>query len=133
MTRHPSLSSKATFPFPTAVTPMSLSAANQLQYHHSAARMSFSTISKLNNGTTWAARSIHQDSCTHRGSAPPRIRLAVAAKSSGGGVTADIEEGQLDRPKWTGETPLSRLVRALISFKPLHSVMKLGARQVLIR
>ncbi|XP_047946077.1 uncharacterized protein LOC125192521 [Salvia hispanica] len=111
---------------------MSLSAANQLQYHHSAARMSFSTISKLNNGTTWAARSIHQDSCTHRGSAPPRIRLAVAAKSSGGGVTADIEEGQLDRPKWTGETPLSRLVRALISFKPLHSVMKLGARQVLI-
>ncbi|KAG6420683.1 hypothetical protein SASPL_117220 [Salvia splendens] len=106
---------------------MSLSAANQLQYHHSAARMSFSTISKPSNGTTWA---IHRDSCTHRGSAPPRIRLAP--KSSGGGVTADFEEGQLERPKWTGETPLSRLVRALISFKPLYSVMKLGARQVLI-
>lgn len=43
------------------------------------------------------------------------------------------EEGQLERPRWTGETPLSRLVGALISFKPLYSLMKLGARQVLIR
>lgn len=43
------------------------------------------------------------------------------------------EEGNLVRPRWTGETPLSRLVRALISFKPLYSVLKLGARQVLIR
>ncbi|CAM8951674.1 hypothetical protein QQ045_017060 [Rhodiola kirilowii] len=42
------------------------------------------------------------------------------------------EEGELERPKWTGETPLSRLVGALISFKPLFSVLKLGARQVLI-
>uniref|UniRef100_A0A803N1Q7 Methyltransferase type 11 domain-containing protein n=1 Tax=Chenopodium quinoa TaxID=63459 RepID=A0A803N1Q7_CHEQI len=43
------------------------------------------------------------------------------------------EEGNLDRPKWTGQTPLSRLVAALISFKPLYSVMKFGARQALIR
>ncbi|XAR49554.1 Erythromycin 3''-O-methyltransferase [Bertholletia excelsa] len=42
------------------------------------------------------------------------------------------EEGQLERPRWTGETPLSRLVCALISFKPLYSILKLGARQVLI-
>lgn len=52
----------------------------------------------------------------------------------GGGVqTGGYEEGNLVRPKWTGETPLSRLVRALISFKPLYSFLKLGARQVLIR
>uniref|UniRef100_A0A6N2LUW6 Uncharacterized protein n=1 Tax=Salix viminalis TaxID=40686 RepID=A0A6N2LUW6_SALVM len=36
-------------------------------------------------------------------------------------------------PKWSGKTPLSRLVGALIAFKPLSSVLKLGARQVLIR
>ncbi|GFY99007.1 hypothetical protein Acr_13g0004080 [Actinidia rufa] len=35
-------------------------------------------------------------------------------------------------PRWTGGTSLSRLVGALISFKPLFSVLKLGARQVLI-
>nr|GMD92745.1 uncharacterized LOC107793530 [Ipomoea batatas] len=41
-------------------------------------------------------------------------------------------EGQLERPRWTGETPLSRFVGALISFKPLYSLLKLGARQVFI-
>ncbi|KAJ4981448.1 hypothetical protein NE237_032285 [Protea cynaroides] len=44
-----------------------------------------------------------------------------------------FEEGELERPSWTGETPLSRLVRTLISFKPLYSILKLGARRVLIR
>lgn len=43
------------------------------------------------------------------------------------------EEGALDRPTWSGETPLSRLVGALISFKPLYSLMQLGARKVVIR
>ncbi|KNA24246.1 hypothetical protein SOVF_017330 [Spinacia oleracea] len=42
------------------------------------------------------------------------------------------EEGNLERPKWSGETPLSRLVGTLISFKPLYAVMKFGARQALI-
>ncbi|KAK1256667.1 hypothetical protein QJS04_geneDACA024205 [Acorus gramineus] len=42
------------------------------------------------------------------------------------------EEGRLERPRWAGETPLSRLVGTLISFKPLYSLMKLGARRVLI-
>ncbi|KAJ0054502.1 hypothetical protein Pint_02401 [Pistacia integerrima] len=45
---------------------------------------------------------------------------------------AAYEEGQLERPKWAGETPLSRLVAALISFKPIYTVLKFGARQVLI-
>ncbi|KAI3465819.1 hypothetical protein Pfo_022482 [Paulownia fortunei] len=96
--------------------------------------MVMSTISKLNNVNTWdttSTRSIYHDSCNHKRSAPPRIRIA-AAQSSGGGLAAEFEEGQLERPKWTGETPLSRLVGALISFKPLYSVLKLGARQVLI-
>ncbi|EEF26152.1 conserved hypothetical protein, partial [Ricinus communis] len=42
------------------------------------------------------------------------------------------EEGKLERPKWAGETPLSRLVGTLLSIKPLSALLKLGARQVLI-
>ncbi|KAF3790999.1 hypothetical protein EJ110_NYTH15340 [Nymphaea thermarum] len=42
------------------------------------------------------------------------------------------EEGPLERPSWTGETPLSRLVGAIIAFKPFYSLLKLGARQVFI-
>lgn len=56
----------------------------------------------------------------------------AAAPDTTTAVAGGYEEGRLVRPKWTGETPLSRLVRALISFKPLYSVLKLGARQVLI-
>ncbi|KAK7257371.1 hypothetical protein RIF29_31300 [Crotalaria pallida] len=57
---------------------------------------------------------------------------AAAPDTSTAVSVGGYEEGRLVRPKWTGETPLSRLVRALISFKPLYSVLKLGARQVLI-
>lgn len=92
--------------------------------------MALSTISNLNNVNT--TRSIYHDSYLHRTNEKPRIRIA-AAQSSGGGLAAEFEEGKLERPKWTGETPLSRLVGALISFKPLYSVLKLGARNVLIR
>nr|GLL45479.1 uncharacterized protein LOC109168033 [Ipomoea trifida] len=61
--------------------------------------------------------------------------IRVAASGSGSGAPAAVEayeEGQLERPRWTGETPLSRFVGALISFKPLYSLLKLGARQVFI-
>ncbi|GMH12115.1 hypothetical protein Nepgr_013956 [Nepenthes gracilis] len=44
----------------------------------------------------------------------------------------EYEEGPLERPRWAGETPLSRLVGALISFQPIYSILKLGAREVLI-
>ncbi|XP_078446295.1 uncharacterized protein LOC144715238 [Wolffia australiana] len=47
-------------------------------------------------------------------------------------LTLSTEEGELNRPRWTGETPLSRFVSALISFKPLYSLMKMGARRVVI-
>lgn len=55
------------------------------------------------------------------------IRMAASSRELVG-----YEEGKLERPKWSGETPVSRLVGALISFKPLFSLLKLGARQVLI-
>ncbi|KAI3732110.1 hypothetical protein L1987_63307 [Smallanthus sonchifolius] len=64
-----------------------------------------------------------------------RRKSAVTVRmtaSSGDGRLASYEEGELERPNWTGQTPLSRLVGALISFKPFYSVLKLGARQVLI-
>ena len=48
-------------------------------------------------------------------------------------VAIAYEEGERERPKWAEQTPFSLLVQALVSFKPLYSVLKLGARQVLIR
>ncbi|KAJ3684490.1 hypothetical protein LUZ61_013654 [Rhynchospora tenuis] len=42
------------------------------------------------------------------------------------------EEGRLERPRWSGETPLSKMVGALISFKPLYNLMKVASRQVII-
>ncbi|XP_011098030.1 uncharacterized protein LOC105176814 [Sesamum indicum] len=96
--------------------------------------MALSTISKLSNVNTSAVtstRSRYPNSSTRKRSAPARIRTA-SERSSGGGMVADFEEGEPERPRWTGETALSRLVGSLISFKPLYSVLKLGARQVLI-
>ena len=83
-------------------------------------------ISATANATTTAAR-------------PPRGRhWEVHSAASNTSAAAPVqfggyEEGKLERPKWAGETPLSRLVQALISFKPLYSVLKLGARRVFIR
>ncbi|KAJ6830287.1 uncharacterized protein M6B38_353575 [Iris pallida] len=62
-------------------------------------------------------------------SRPERKKRHVIARASSPPVA---EEGELDIPRWAGETPLSRLVGALISFKPFYSLMKLGARRVLI-
>ncbi|KAJ7948423.1 Demethylmenaquinone methyltransferase [Quillaja saponaria] len=60
------------------------------------------------------------------------VRMAAYDVSSGGRQMFAYEEGELERPKWAGQTPLSRFVGAVISFKPLYSLLKLGARQVLI-
>ncbi|KAG9455296.1 hypothetical protein H6P81_008200 [Aristolochia fimbriata] len=60
------------------------------------------------------------------------IKMANTSAGAGAGSVPAFEEGQLERPRWTGETPLSRFVGTLISIKPLYSLMKLGARQVLI-
>ncbi|KAM7271332.1 hypothetical protein ACFE04_030546 [Oxalis oulophora] len=68
------------------------------------------------------------------------LKTASSADVAGGGgatissssSSSYYEEGKLERPKWAGETPLSRLLQTAISFKPLYSLMKLAARQVLI-
>ncbi|KAI5065216.1 hypothetical protein GOP47_0019911 [Adiantum capillus-veneris] len=52
--------------------------------------------------------------------------------SSKGFLMGPFQEGKLSQPSWTGDEPLSRLVSALISIKPLFALMSLGARQVLI-
>lgn len=57
----------------------------------------------------------------------------MVVKAALSSEAAEYEAGQLERPKWAGETPLSRFVGAVISFKPVYSLLKLGARQVLIR
>ncbi|KAG8095396.1 hypothetical protein GUJ93_ZPchr0012g21975 [Zizania palustris] len=57
--------------------------------------------------------------------------LVVAAVT---GTRPEVpQEGSLERPAWSGETPLSRLVGALIAFKPLYFLMKLASREVIIR
>ena len=73
-------------------------------------------------------------------SATPRSSSVTArAQLANGSVTTSkptnggFEEGELERPAWTGDEPLSRFVSSLIAIKPLFNVMKLGARQVLIR
>lgn len=38
----------------------------------------------------------------------------------------------LDKPKWTSGGPISNVVNALISFKPLFSLMKIGILFVVI-
>ncbi|KAH0723777.1 hypothetical protein KY289_006821 [Solanum tuberosum] len=49
-----------------------------------------------------------------------------SSSSSSSSRSAEVfEEGQLERPRWSGETPLSRLVGTLISIKPLFSILKL--------
>ncbi|GAV60146.1 DUF1681 domain-containing protein/Methyltransf_11 domain-containing protein [Cephalotus follicularis] len=68
---------------------------------------------------------------TSRASPRRRDSLHIVLRAVSSDV-ASYEEGQLERPKWAGETPLSFVVQSLISFKPLYSLLKLGARQVLI-
>lgn len=75
--------------------------------------------------------------CSAQAAAPTKrstvVRMAhVSTGGEAGNVSSAFEEGHLERPPYIGETPLSRLVGALISFKPLYSLMKLGARQVFI-
>ncbi|EER95227.1 hypothetical protein BDA96_01G477400 [Sorghum bicolor] len=60
-----------------------------------------------------------------------RNGIVVAAVTRTG--TGVPQEGALERPAWSGETPLSRLVGALIAFKPLYSLLKLASREVIIR
>ena len=62
-----------------------------------------------------------------------RRRNAVIVAATTGTGQAMPQEGALERPAWSGETPLSRLVGALIAFKPLYSLMKLASREVIIR
>eukprot|EP00268_Persea_americana_P068544 TRINITY_DN955_c0_g1_i1.p1 TRINITY_DN955_c0_g1~~TRINITY_DN955_c0_g1_i1.p1 ORF type:complete len:247 (-),score=44.60 TRINITY_DN955_c0_g1_i1:83-823(-) len=63
------------------------------------------------------------------------VRMADVSTGERGNASVsafEFEEGHLERPSWVGETPASRLVGALLSFKPLFSLLKLGARRVLI-
>ncbi|CAI9089257.1 OLC1v1023797C2 [Oldenlandia corymbosa var. corymbosa] len=104
--------------------------------------MAICAHSKLNYLNPWIPNSIGSaggGASRNRGHVIVTVKMASSSSpappstsGSVGQAATGFEEGQLERPRWTGETPLSRLVGALISFKPLYSVMKLGARQVLI-
>lgn len=97
-----------------------------LSHWNSKYTMAFCAYAKLNSLCL-----VSTDGCGRTGNRGGRKCVVVVRAASSSSTS--YEEGQLERPKWTGETPLSRLVGALISFKPLYSVLKLGARQVLIR
>ncbi|RLN19505.1 hypothetical protein C2845_PM02G16340 [Panicum miliaceum] len=62
-----------------------------------------------------------------------RNAVIVAAGTGTGTGQAVPQEGALERPAWSGETPLSQRVGALVAFKPLYSLMKLASREVIIR
>lgn len=86
------------------------------------------------HGRSFPARHRHRH-CPNRPSSP-RTLLSISASSSTadpGFLHGPFLEGELDRPLWTGNEPLSRFVDALISIKPLFDLMRAGARQLFIR
>ncbi|KAH9622468.1 hypothetical protein KSS87_007972 [Heliosperma pusillum] len=90
-----------------------------------------STFLNFNNGGSFTTSKSSRKQ--HTSNLMITINNMGPSSSSNVSTMESYEEGKLDRPKWSGETPLSRLVGALISFKPLYSIMKFGARQALIR
>ncbi|KAG9146681.1 hypothetical protein Leryth_005029, partial [Lithospermum erythrorhizon] len=94
--------------------------------------MAFCTQSKLINFNPLFITNHTLSFHDHKTVRKTRNRALDNTFASSTQVSVAFEEGGLERPRWTGETPLSRLVAALIAFKPLYSVMKYGARQVLI-
>ena len=111
------------FPFPHNKGMALTSPLQSLSALISASGNATTSARPTRTAATWRHWAVH-------GAAPDTIAAAV-----GGGEVevGEFEEGRLVRPNWSGETPLSRFVGVLISFKPLYSVLKLGARQVLIR
>lgn len=103
--------------------------------------MAFPAKAKLNprmntgNSVYSLSHSSFRTVYVQRNCALSTVRMAASPSTSTGSDTGRevYEEGQLERPRWTGETPLSRLVGAIINFKPFYSILKYGARQVLIR
>uniref|UniRef100_A0ACD5TGV2 Uncharacterized protein n=1 Tax=Avena sativa TaxID=4498 RepID=A0ACD5TGV2_AVESA len=80
-------------------------------------------------GATASIRRNHQQDTSSAG----RRRRLSSAVVVAAATDAAPQEGALERPAWSGETPVSRLVAALIAFKPLYSLMKLASREVIIR
>ncbi|CAI7827946.1 unnamed protein product [Closterium sp. NIES-54] len=67
-----------------------------------------------------------------------RSRSQRNARRSAGAARAamaptEYAEGERDAPEWAGETKFSGMVNAVIGFKPLYDLMKIGARQMLMR
>eukprot|EP00850_Spirogloea_muscicola_P021206 SM000240S08623 [mRNA] locus=s240:31859:34079:- [translate_table: standard] len=67
--------------------------------------------------------------------APPPLWPAAPRRASLAPWPApgQFEEGELERPRWTGDEPLSRAVNALMRVRPLFALLKLAARRVLIQ
>lgn len=67
------------------------------------------------------------------GAASVRVRaLPSTSPTSLNSTIPRYEEGELERPRYAGDDPVSRFVSSLIAIKPLFNVMKVAARQVLI-
>ncbi|KAG0628567.1 hypothetical protein M758_1G036200 [Ceratodon purpureus] len=58
--------------------------------------------------------------------------LPSSTSTSVSSAIPSYEEGELERPRYAGDDPVSRFVSSLIAIKPLFNVMKVAARQVLI-
>ncbi|PSC68120.1 Methyltransferase type 11 [Micractinium conductrix] len=64
-----------------------------------------------------------------RPAAAPRRTVAPTAQASSSSTVSGVEDK--DKPDWTGNHMLSRIVNAAINFKPLFALMKVGASSVM--
>ncbi|KAI4363858.1 hypothetical protein MLD38_020025 [Melastoma candidum] len=85
------------------------------------------SAARMLTGCPFPERVIDGGTCDRRRGAKT-VRMSVASDAG----TSKYEEGNLALPKWAGKSPLARLLGTLISFKPFYSVLKQGARDVLI-
>ncbi|KAL2651907.1 hypothetical protein R1flu_020035 [Riccia fluitans] len=65
--------------------------------------------------------------CTKR-----RVSLSIRAASSNRTVV-EYETGKDERARFAGDDTLSKLVNLIISVKPIYSLLKLGAKNVMVR
>lgn len=70
----------------------------------------------------------HPESNRHKRFEPPRSSMEATTT-----VKQNREWGKLEQPDWSGDSLLSKVINTLIGIKPLYSLMKAGARQIMIR
>jgi hypothetical protein len=69
----------------------------------------------------------------NRGRKRRAMQAARCSLQTATNIKQDKEWGELEQPNWSGDDPISKVINALIGFEPLYSLMKAGARHIMIR